>query len=169
MSTSTRSRVGFAAITAGLIALTTAFVVSTGNPLEAQNATAPANGVITGTVRSDKGPEAGVWVIAETKDLPTNFIKIVVTDDQGRFLLPQLPTANYKRLGARLRLVDSQTVTLKPGANSVTLNAITAKTPQEAARRLSRRLLAVDAGAAAARICSPAPASRRTATVSAPA
>jgi len=41
------------------------------------------------------GPEAGVWVIAETKDLLTNFIKIVVTDDQGRFMLPDLPSASY--------------------------------------------------------------------------
>ena len=56
VSTSTRSRVGFAILTAGLIALTTAFVVSAGKSLEAQNATAPANGVITGVVRSDKGP-----------------------------------------------------------------------------------------------------------------
>ena len=134
MSTSTRSRVGFAILTAGLIALTTAFVVSTGRSLEAQNATAPANGVITGVVRSDKGPEAGVWVIAETKDLPTNFIKIVVTDDQGRFLLPELPTANYSVWVRGYGLVDSAKVTMKPGANTVTLNAVTAKTPQEAAR-----------------------------------
>ena len=45
-------------------------------------------GYITGVVRSSQGPEAGVWVIAETRDLPTNFIKIVVTDDQGRFMVP---------------------------------------------------------------------------------
>lgn len=31
-------------------------------------------GVVTGT----NGPEAGVWVIAETADLPTKFVKIVV-------------------------------------------------------------------------------------------
>src|SRR4051794_9753236 len=36
-------------------------------------------GVVTGA----NGPEAGVWVIAETKDLPTRYAKIVVTDDQG--------------------------------------------------------------------------------------
>ena len=50
-----------------------------------------------------KGPEAGVWVIAETTDLPTKFVRIVVTDDRGRYLVPDLPKANYKRLGARLR------------------------------------------------------------------
>jgi hypothetical protein len=134
VSTSTRSRVGFAILTAGLMALTTAFVISAGGPVEAQRATAPANGVITGVVRSEKGPEAGVWVIAETKDLPTNFIKIVVTDDQGRFLLPELPAANYSVFVRGYGLVDSQRVTLKPGGNNVTLNAVTAKTPQEAAR-----------------------------------
>jgi hypothetical protein len=49
---------------------------------------------IAGVVTSTKGPEAGVWVIAETADLPTKFVKIVVTDDSGRYLLPQLPKAN---------------------------------------------------------------------------
>ena len=51
---------------------------------------------IGGVVTSSKGPEAGVWVIAETSDLPTKFRKIVVTDDRGRYLLPELPKANYK-------------------------------------------------------------------------
>jgi hypothetical protein len=51
---------------------------------------------IGGVVTSAKGPEAGVWVIAETADLPTKFVKIVVTDDKGRYLLPQLPKANYR-------------------------------------------------------------------------
>ena len=46
-----------------------------------------------GVVTSAKGPEAGVWVIAETIDLPTKFVKIVVTDDRGRYLLPDLPKA----------------------------------------------------------------------------
>ena len=41
--------------------------------------------------------EAGVWVIAETTDLPTKFAKIFVTDDAGRYyLIPDLPKANYK-------------------------------------------------------------------------
>ena len=48
-----------------------------------------------GVVSGPRGPEAGVWVIAETKDLPTNLVKIVVTDDQGRYVLPDLPKANY--------------------------------------------------------------------------
>ena len=41
-----------------------------------------------GTVSGAGGPEAGVWVIAETTDLPTKFAKIVVTDDQGRYSFP---------------------------------------------------------------------------------
>jgi hypothetical protein len=51
---------------------------------------------IGGVVTSTKGPEAGVWVIAETTDLPTKFVKIVVTDDKGRYLLPQLPKAQSR-------------------------------------------------------------------------
>src|SRR3974377_868126 len=50
---------------------------------------------IGGVVTSSKGPEAGVWVIAETTGLPTRYIKIVVTDDQGRYVLPHLPKANF--------------------------------------------------------------------------
>ena len=63
--------------------------------LSAQRGRRPASpqGYITGVVRSDSVPEAGVWVIAETKDLPTPFTKIVVTDDRGRFMLPELPEA----------------------------------------------------------------------------
>jgi len=54
-----------------------------------------ADGYITGVVESADGPEAGVWVIAETAELKTPFIKIVVTDDDGRFVLPELPVATY--------------------------------------------------------------------------
>ena len=50
---------------------------------------------IGGVVTSPDGPEAGVWVIAETTDLPTPFNKIVVTDDEGRYVLPDLPSATY--------------------------------------------------------------------------
>jgi hypothetical protein len=40
-----------------------------------------------GAVSGPRGPEAGVWVIAETLDLPTRFSKTVVTHDQGRYLV----------------------------------------------------------------------------------
>jgi hypothetical protein len=63
-----------------------------------------------GVVRGPNGPEAGVWVIAETTDLPTKFAKIVVTDDQGRYLLPELPKANYSVWVRGYGLVDSPKV-----------------------------------------------------------
>ena len=50
---------------------------------------------IGGTVTGTAGPEAGVWVIAETIELPTKFARIVVTDDSGRYLVPDLPAATY--------------------------------------------------------------------------
>jgi hypothetical protein len=62
---------------------------------------------IGGTVTGPKGPEAGVWVIAETHDLPTKFVRIVVTDDQGRYLIPDLPKANYDVWVRGYGLVDS--------------------------------------------------------------
>src|SRR5580704_1267338 len=70
---------------------------------------------IGGVVTSSKGPEAGVWVIAETTDLPTKFAKIVVTDDQGRYLLPDLPQANYQIFVRGYGLVDSQRQAAKLG------------------------------------------------------
>ena len=66
------------------------------------------SGEIGGVVTSTKGPEAGVWVIAETSGLPTNFVKIVVTDDQGRYLMPELPDATYKVWVRGYGLVDSK-------------------------------------------------------------
>ena len=62
---------------------------------------------IGGVVTGPKGPEAGVWVIAETTDLPTRYIKIVVTDDRGRYVLPDLPKANYSVWVRGYGLVDS--------------------------------------------------------------
>jgi hypothetical protein len=62
---------------------------------------------ITGTVTGARGPEAGVWVIAETHELPTKFVRIVVTDDQGRYLIPDLPKATYDVWVRGYGLVDS--------------------------------------------------------------
>src|SRR5437870_739951 len=62
---------------------------------------------IGGIVTSSKGPEAGVWVIAETNDLPTRFVKIVVTDDRGRYVVPDLAKANYSLWVRGYGLVDS--------------------------------------------------------------
>ena len=65
------------------------------------------NDDIGGVVTSANVPEAGVWVIAETTDLPTRFAKIVVTDDQGRYVMPDLPKANYSLWVRGYGLVDS--------------------------------------------------------------
>ena len=85
---------------------------------------------IGGVVTSSKGPEAGVWVIAETTDLPTKFARIVVTDDQGRYLIPDLPTANYSVWVRGYGLVDSPKMRAKPG---MTLNLPAVTAPSEAA------------------------------------
>ena len=71
---------------------------------------------IGGVVTGAKGPEAGVWVIAETKDLPTKYVKIVATDDQGRYVLPDLPVrATYDVWVRGYGLVDSPKVKAQPG------------------------------------------------------
>ena len=75
-----------------------------------------ADGAITGAVTSSNGPEAGVWVIAETTDLPTKFIKTVVTDGDGRYLVPDLPEASYKVWVRGYGLKDSNTVQAETGA-----------------------------------------------------
>ena len=74
------------------------------------------NDDIGGIVRNPSGqPEAGVWVIAETHDLSVRYIKIVVTDDQGRYVIPDLPKANYQVWVRGYGLVDSTKVTSAPG------------------------------------------------------
>ena len=70
---------------------------------------------IGGVVTAPNGPEAGVWVIAETNDLPTKFAKIVVTDDQGRYVIPDLPKAKYTVWVRGYGLVDSPKVKAHPG------------------------------------------------------
>ena len=70
---------------------------------------------IGGVVTSSKGPEAGIWVIAETKDLPTKFARIVVTDEQGRFLIPDLPQGNYQVFARGYGLIDSPRQPATPG------------------------------------------------------
>src|SRR5256885_6884400 len=62
---------------------------------------------IRGMVTGPKGPEAGVWVIAETTDLPTKYAKVVVTDDKGRYLIPGLPQASYSVWARGYGLKDS--------------------------------------------------------------
>jgi hypothetical protein len=71
--------------------------------------------VIRGSVASAAGPEAGVWVIAETDDFDTRFARIVVTDDKGRYLVPDLPEANYRVWVRGYGLLDSAPVPAVPG------------------------------------------------------
>ncbi len=90
-------------------------------------------GYIAGTVESSKGREAGVWVIAETTELPTKFVKIVVTDDDGRFVLPEMPNATYNVWVRGYGLADSRPIKAKPG-QTITLKAPIAATLAEAAK-----------------------------------
>jgi len=87
-------------------------------------------GEISGSVTTAKGPEAGVWVIAETTELPTRFARIVVTDDKGRYLIPDLPNVSYSVWVRGYGLVDSPKVRANPG-RTLDLTAIPA--PNEAA------------------------------------
>ena len=88
---------------------------------------------IAGVVRSAAGGEAGVWVIAETDDLETTFRKIVVTGDDGRFLVPDLPDADYEVWVRGYGLLDSDKQAARPG-DELALAVTAAATPQEAAR-----------------------------------
>ena len=82
---------------------------------QAGQAVAIDNDDIGGVVTSTNGPEAGVWVIAETRDLPVRYIKSVVTDDRGRYLVPDLPKAQYSVWVRGYGLVDSPKVMSEPG------------------------------------------------------
>jgi hypothetical protein len=70
---------------------------------------------VGGTVRGPGGPEAGVWVIAETDAFDTRYAKIVVTDERGEYVVPDLPEAIYQVWVRGYGLLDSQKVSTKPG------------------------------------------------------
>src|SRR2546430_1421201 len=88
---------------------------------------------IGGVVTGPSGPEAGVWVIAETSELATKFVKIVVTDDQGRYLLPDLPKATYRVWVRGYGLVDSPALRAAPG-RTLNLTAVVAPDARAAAQ-----------------------------------
>ncbi len=88
---------------------------------------------LAGTVTGPAGPEAGVWVIAETRDLPTPFAKIVVTDDRGQYLVPDLPKATYSVWVRGYGLVDSPKTQTAPG-KTLDLKAVPASSPAAAAQ-----------------------------------
>src|SRR5579872_4468189 len=91
------------------------------------------NDDIGGVVTGPSGPEAGVWVIAETNDLPTRFARSVVTDDQGRYVVPDLPKAKYKVWVRGYGLADSAKVDAEPG-QQLNLRAVPAANDAEAAK-----------------------------------
>ncbi len=93
-------------------------------------AIAAAANEIAGVVTGPTGPEAGVWVIAETRDLQTRYARIVVTDDQGRYRVPDLPAAQYSVWVRGYGLVDSTKVPARRGS-TLNLNAVPA--PDETA------------------------------------
>ena len=88
---------------------------------------------IGGVVTGANGPEAGAWVIAETTDLPTRYAKMVVTDDQGRYVVPDLPKAKYKVWVRGYGLVDSPKVDSEPG-KQLNLRAVAAPSEADAAK-----------------------------------
>src|SRR5262245_4484408 len=85
--------------------------------ISAQTGTPPAidNNDIGGIVTGAKGPEAGVWVIAETRSTPTRLVRSVVTDDQGRYVVPDLPSGEYDVWTRGYGLIDSPKVKSSPG------------------------------------------------------
>jgi hypothetical protein len=124
-------------LTAALASIVLALVI--GGAQSAPSATQAAATVaidaddIGGVVTSRKGPEAGVWVIAETTDLPTKFARIVVTDDRGRYLIPDLPKATYDVWVRGYGLVDSKHVRAAAG-KLLNLTAEIAPDPRAAAQ-----------------------------------
>src|SRR6476660_8339837 len=102
-------------------------------PAQTQQPAAPAvkpgGKSIAGVITGPSGPEAGVWVVAETTELPTRFARIVVTDDQGRYLIPDLPSAGYSVWVRGYGLVDSPKLRANPG-RTLNLTAVPAPNPR---------------------------------------
>ena len=121
---------GTPALLAALVILTTTalwlgLAAAAPPPLDADD--------VGGVVRGPDGPEAGVWVIAETDDFATRFRKIVVTGDDGRYVLPDLPEARYDIWVRGYGLRDSEPVSGRPG-DALDLDAAPAADPREAAQ-----------------------------------
>src|SRR5688572_18618122 len=127
MKTATKALyLGIAA--AGLAALLAACASQTGS--QSAEGVSIGDSDLGGVVTGPKGPEAGVWVIAETNELPTKYAKMVVTDDHGRYVVPGLPRATYSVWVRGYGLVDSPKVRTAPGK---ILNLAAVPAPNEAA------------------------------------
>src|SRR5215471_4124432 len=99
---------------------------------------------IGGIVISRMGPESGVWVVAETTDLGTRFAKMAVTDDFGRYVIPDLPKATYRVWVRGYGLIDSPKVTAEPG-KTLNLTAVIAPSLAAAAQYYQRHCQPDDA------------------------
>jgi hypothetical protein len=122
---------GVAAIAIAAALLAGADRLSAQQPAESQVSIGDTD--LGGVVSGPNGPEAGVWVIAETTDLPTKYAKIVVTDERGRYVMPDLPRANYSVRVRGFGLVDSPKVQATPG-RIVNLTAVAAPSEKDAAQ-----------------------------------
>ena len=123
----------YGGVAAGVIAaVLAACAVPMDKPQAADEAIHVGAADLGGVVNSAKGPEAGVWVIAETTDLPTKFARIVVTDERGRYLMPDLPRASYSVWVRGYGLVDSPKLRTEPG-KLLNLTAVEAPTAAAAA------------------------------------
>ena len=129
--TSTKSL--YLGATVAMPLLLAAVSIGTTNERVTPAAIVAAENDIAGVVTGPNGPEAGVWVIAETTELPTKFVKIVVTDERGRYVIPELPKANYSVWVRGYGLVDSPKRRAAPGA-TVNLTAVAAPNAQAAAQ-----------------------------------
>ena len=126
-------RKSFSAAAAGLaVAAIVAAAFGARARVDAQAAVAVDADDIGGTVTGPRGPEAGVWVIAESTTLPTTLRKIVVTDDQGRYLVPDLPKGDYNIWVRGYGLVDSPKKASTPG-KTLNLTAVPAPNAKAAA------------------------------------
>src|SRR5690554_6272920 len=127
-ATGSMLHVGLARLAVAALGLTLGSVAAAPRPAELPD------GYIGGVVESANGPEAGVWVIAETTELKTPLIKIVVTGDDGEFVLPEMPEATYNVWVRGYGLIDSVPIEGRPGDHELELEAVVAATPQEAAQ-----------------------------------
>ena len=130
MKTTRALYVGMTAV--GIAVLLAACVAGTNSSTNTDAGVSIGDKDFGGVVTGASGPEAGVWVIAETTDLPTRLTKIVVTDERGRYLIPDLPKANYSVWVRGYGLVDSPKVRSEPG-RIVNLQAVPAPNAAAAA------------------------------------
>ena len=120
-------------VAVGITVILAACSAELGSQQGAEPAVLVGENDLGGVVTSANGPEAGVWVIAETTDLPTKYAKIVATDDRGRYVMPDLPKAGYTVWVRGYGLVDSPKVRTAPG-KTVNLTAVLAPSPAAAAQ-----------------------------------